>query len=444
MLPGAVEQNNTLHVMDNQSRIALVRVGQPSTNDTTPAVKYHLGDHLGSSNLVVDDAGSFVNREEYTPYGETSFGSFARKRYRFSGKERDEESGLNYHGARYYASWLGRWTSCDPIGLVDGTNLYVYARNNPIINIDSAGMQAGAPDQARPAVPVGSVEVDPHILPGSTQEHVNLSDMVVAAEKPFEPEVSDPQALRQAEDQGRITSASLKQFGKSVADPVGRWALEKVLGPYGPLVVPLLPKSKVAPREGGADLIGTAVGIGVTMGFENAAPNMEGPINSLMAALPKGRARLKTAAMAPLFMFMGAGGPGGWSRVPSSAGTTSSRLRAATFRPVTTVEQAALDEGAKVIKQKGTYSEAGDTTHEALGAAGHGEGVDFKGKGWIMELKTHWTGFASEFELTKATEQSMVDAAKYQGDNGGLSPIRIVKHLYWNPSGGNAVKLVGK
>ena len=39
------------------------------------------------------------------------------KRYRYTGKERDEENGLYYHGARYYAPWLGRWTSCDPAGL---------------------------------------------------------------------------------------------------------------------------------------------------------------------------------------------------------------------------------------------------------------------------------------------------------------------------------------
>lgn len=142
VLPGAVEQNNTLHVMDNQSRIALVRVGQPFTNDTTPAVKYHLGDHLGSSNLVVDDAGSVINREEYTPYGETSFGSFARKRYRFTGKERDEESGLNYHGARYHAPWLGRWTSSDPAGIVDGPNLYSYVANNPLRLKDATGLQS--------------------------------------------------------------------------------------------------------------------------------------------------------------------------------------------------------------------------------------------------------------------------------------------------------------
>ncbi len=57
-------------------------------------MQLHLGDHLGSSNVVVDSGGALVNREEFTPYGETSFGSFAKKRYRFTGKERDEESGL--------------------------------------------------------------------------------------------------------------------------------------------------------------------------------------------------------------------------------------------------------------------------------------------------------------------------------------------------------------
>jgi RHS repeat-associated protein len=135
----AIQENNTLHVMDDQSRIALVRVGTPFPDDTTPAVKFHLGDHLGSSNLVLDDTGAVVNREEYTPYGETSFGSFAKKRYRFTGKERDEESGLSYHGVRYYAAWLGKWISCDPLGTVDGLNLYCFARNNPLRFIDPHG-----------------------------------------------------------------------------------------------------------------------------------------------------------------------------------------------------------------------------------------------------------------------------------------------------------------
>ncbi|MBB3188945.1 SpvB/TcaC N-terminal domain-containing protein [Halomonas cerina] len=135
-------ENNRFHVMDDQQRIAMLRVGDPHPKDEGPKVQYPLGDHLGSSNLVVDDQANFINREEYTPYGETSFGSFGRKRYRFSGKERDEESGLYYHGARYYVPWVGRWATADPAGLVDGTNLYRYARDNPIGLIDPEGMQA--------------------------------------------------------------------------------------------------------------------------------------------------------------------------------------------------------------------------------------------------------------------------------------------------------------
>jgi RHS repeat-associated protein len=146
----AMQENNTLHVMDNQSRIALVRVGAPFPDDTTPTVKFHLSDHLGSSNLVLDDSGSLVNREEYMPYGETSFGSFAKKRYRFTGKERDEESGLSYHGARYYAAWLGRWSNCDPLGTTDGLNLYRFARNNPVRFSDPSGTDSADSTQKCP------------------------------------------------------------------------------------------------------------------------------------------------------------------------------------------------------------------------------------------------------------------------------------------------------
>ncbi|OWY64946.1 hypothetical protein B7486_44570 [cyanobacterium TDX16] len=153
--PGETRENNTLHVMDNQSRVALIRVGDAFPGEGVPSVKvkYHLGDHLGSSNLVIDDAGGWINREEYTPYGETSFGSFARKRYRFTGKERDEESGLYYHGARYYAPWIGRWVSCDPAGMVDGTNVYAYVRNNPCSLVDLKGTDSKGTDSKNVHLP---------------------------------------------------------------------------------------------------------------------------------------------------------------------------------------------------------------------------------------------------------------------------------------------------
>jgi RHS repeat-associated protein len=141
--PSNTVENNTLHIMDNQSRIALVRVGEAFPDDGAPEkkVKYLLADHLGSSNVVLDETGYVINREEYYPFGETSFGSFARKRYRFTGKERDEQSGFYYHGARYYAPWFCRWISCDPAGLLDGSNVYIYVSNNPIRKSDPTGNQ---------------------------------------------------------------------------------------------------------------------------------------------------------------------------------------------------------------------------------------------------------------------------------------------------------------
>jgi RHS repeat-associated protein len=114
-------ERETLHVMDDKERVALVETktfenGNPFN---TPALRYQLGNHLGSTSLELDGTGGLIAYEEYTPYGSTAYqagrsaAEVSLKRYRYSGKERDEENGCTYHGARYYAPWLGRWTSCD-------------------------------------------------------------------------------------------------------------------------------------------------------------------------------------------------------------------------------------------------------------------------------------------------------------------------------------------
>lgn len=139
---GSPVENDTIHVMDDRSRIATIRVGPALPGDATPAVTFHLGDHLGSASLVLDGAGAPVSREEYTPYGETGFGGHAFKRYRYSGKERDEESGLSYFGFRYYVPWLARWASPDPSGAADGPDLYRAFAGNPMRMRDSAGLQS--------------------------------------------------------------------------------------------------------------------------------------------------------------------------------------------------------------------------------------------------------------------------------------------------------------
>ena len=67
-------------------------------------------------------------------------------RYRFTGKERDEENGFDYHGARYFSLSLTRWISCD---VVEYPDRYIYVFNNPIIFRDPSGNDAELPPQNR-------------------------------------------------------------------------------------------------------------------------------------------------------------------------------------------------------------------------------------------------------------------------------------------------------
>jgi len=138
----------TLHIMDDKQRIALVET-RNDVNDGTAKrlIRYQFGNHLGSAILELDDQAQIISYEEYAPYGSSTYQGVrsqteTAKRYRYTGKERDEESGLYYHGARYYAPWLGRWTASDPVGLVDGLCVYAYVRNNPVANRDPKGRQS--------------------------------------------------------------------------------------------------------------------------------------------------------------------------------------------------------------------------------------------------------------------------------------------------------------
>jgi len=144
-------QRDTLHIMDDKRRVAMVdikRLDAAAADTTTTGTaypRYQYGNPLGSVAFELDANAQTISYEEYHPFGTSSFQTadggldVPAKRYRYTGKERDEESGLYYHGARYYAPWLCRWISCDPIGIKDGLNVYAYVKSNPIKANDPSG-----------------------------------------------------------------------------------------------------------------------------------------------------------------------------------------------------------------------------------------------------------------------------------------------------------------
>ncbi|XZF16151.1 SpvB/TcaC N-terminal domain-containing protein [Chitinophagaceae bacterium MMS25-I14] len=140
-------ERTTLHISDDSGRVAMIETRTVGT-DTSPQQlqRFVYSNHLGSASLELDETARIISYEEYHPYGTTSYQAMnatinaVAKRYRYTGKERDEESGLYYHGARYYIPWLGRWSAVDPLeAKYSSFSSYNYCLNNPIGCIDTDG-----------------------------------------------------------------------------------------------------------------------------------------------------------------------------------------------------------------------------------------------------------------------------------------------------------------
>jgi len=170
------ENVQSKHIFVGETRIATKINSATNENTATERVRtyYYHSDHLGSAQTVTNWQGNIHERLEYTPYGETwidwrNTGESSDKTpFRFTAKERDEETGLYYFGARYLDARTSRWLSVDPAmyegdyfpvapnsdearrhnqnlpgmgGIYNYVNFHVYhyGGNNPVKYIDPDG-----------------------------------------------------------------------------------------------------------------------------------------------------------------------------------------------------------------------------------------------------------------------------------------------------------------
>jgi len=152
----------TYYVYDALGRLAVEYSDEVPTSQGS---SYLFTDMLGSVRTITDQSGAVVECYDYLPFGRMlesgshgrsscypnppDVGYSNRTPQKFTGKERDNETGLDYFGARYFSAPQGRFTSVDPkltgvpfpknLVLPQSWNMYAYTMNNPLKYVDPKG-----------------------------------------------------------------------------------------------------------------------------------------------------------------------------------------------------------------------------------------------------------------------------------------------------------------
>ena len=168
--------------------------GQVNASVSQVHVFFELGDHLGSTSVVLDKATSeLVERSTFQSYGATEsdyrpgrWNAF-REDYKFTGKEEDAEVGLTYFGKRYLNAYLGRWISADPLAIhapgEADLNVYAYVSGGILKNVDPLGLEEQTVDAANAG---GASAADP-------AEHMGTGHEGASSDGSYLEATSDPE-----------------------------------------------------------------------------------------------------------------------------------------------------------------------------------------------------------------------------------------------------------
>ena len=158
-----VEEIESHHLFEGEQRVLQVDDVVTATASAQPGPsgsalvertcwRYQYGNHLGSVGVELDEQARVISHEECHPYGTSAYRLMnavmeaPAKRYRYTGMERDEESGLSLHQSRYLAVALARWTATDARGVNGGINLFAYAASSPVRWQDLTGAAPTLPE----------------------------------------------------------------------------------------------------------------------------------------------------------------------------------------------------------------------------------------------------------------------------------------------------------
>jgi RHS repeat-associated protein len=114
---------------------------EPISMERKNRLYYYHFDGLGSVTELTNSRQRTVSRLDYDSFGiPRHYGTLTKNPYAYTGREYDPEIGLYYYRNRYYDPRIGRFITQDPLGMVDGPNLYTYVNNNPVNWVDPWGL----------------------------------------------------------------------------------------------------------------------------------------------------------------------------------------------------------------------------------------------------------------------------------------------------------------